>query len=120
MAHPSTHQSQVSLTRRAATLGTLAFVGASALAFPAAAQEVLSDAQCRIAKGAVIRTLEEFRGKMSAEFATSLGTFAKTCSLDTTFNRVPGQDDRAWDTFRVRINVIRTSAAAPTNTLAKN
>ena len=109
------------MTRRAATLGAVALIGASAMgAFPAAAAEVLNDAQCRTAIGATIRTLEEFTGKMSAPFAQSLGAFAKTCDLGTTFNRVPGQDDKAWDTFRVRLNVIRTSAATRPNTLAKN
>jgi hypothetical protein len=105
---------------RAAAFATAAVVGASAFAFPAAAQEVLSDVQCRSAKGAVIQTLDEFTGKMSAPFARSLGEFAKTCDLGTTFNRVPGQDDKAWDTFRVRINVIRTSAATAPSALAKN
>jgi hypothetical protein len=104
---------------RAAALATAAVVGASAFAFPAAAQEVLSDAQCVSAKGAVIATLREFRGKMSAPLAESLGQFAKTCDLKTNFERVPGQDDGAWDTFRLRITNIRISAAGAPDTLAR-
>lgn len=74
---------------------------------PAMAQDGLNPSQCREAKGATIRTLEEFTGKMSGSLAESLSEFAKSCSLQTKFNRVPGQDDQAWDVFRVRINLIR-------------
>ena len=101
----------------AAAIGLSAFVPGSVVAQEVAA---LNDTQCRLAKGATIRTLEEFTGQMSAPFALSLGTFAKTCDLKTKFERVPGQDDKAWDTFRVRMHVIRTSQAPAAATLAQN
>jgi len=104
---------------RAAALATAVAVGASALAFPAAAEDVLSDAQCMSAKGAVIATLREFRGKMSAPLAESMGEFAKTCDLKTKFNRVPGQDDKAWDTLRLRITNIQISSVSMPDTLAR-
>jgi hypothetical protein len=96
-------------------------VGASSLlaAFPAAADETLTEAQCRLAKGATIRTLEEYTGKISAPLAESLGEFAKSCDLKTKFNRVPGQDDVPWDVFRARITNIRISAIGAPPALAR-
>jgi hypothetical protein len=96
-------------------------VGASSLlaAFPAAADETLTDAQCRNAKAATIRTLEEFTGKMSAPMAQSLGRFSATCDLKTKFDMVPGLDEKVWDTFRVRLNLIRTSRAQAPGALAQ-
>jgi hypothetical protein len=100
---------------RVALTTAAAIAGASVLgAFSASAQEALTDAQCMSAKGAVIATLRDYRGKMSAPLAESLGEFAKTCDLKTKFNRVPGQDDVPWDVFRLQITNIRLSAnAAP-------
>jgi hypothetical protein len=96
-------------------------VGASSLlaAFPAAADETLTDAQCQSARGAIITTLREYRGKMSAPLAESLGEFAKSCDLKTKFNRVPGQDDVPWDVFRARITNIRISANSAPAPLAQ-
>jgi hypothetical protein len=104
----------------ALTAAAAMFAGTSALSvFPASAQEVLSDAQCTSVKGATIVTLRDFRGKISAEFAESLGEFSKTCDLKTKFNRVPGVDDNAWDAFRVRMHMIRSSQASTPAALAQ-
>src|SRR4051794_35214365 len=101
---PSFRQTALALTTGA--------ILAAAAAFPAAAQQAAAPSsqqaspsqflvgeKCRSAKGATLRTLEEFTGKMSAPFAQSLGRFSASCDLTTKFDRVPGQDDKAWDTF---------------------
>jgi hypothetical protein len=80
---------------------------------PPTAARLLTTAQCQETRGAIIRTLREFKGKMSAPMARSLGTLSDSCDLATKIDTVPGVDDKAWDVFIVRLNVIRTSAATP-------
>jgi long-subunit fatty acid transport protein len=121
---PSFRQTALALTAGAILAATAAFPAAAQQAAAPSSQQastsrILTEPQCRSAKGATLRTLEEFTGKMSASLAQSLGRFSASCDLSTKFDLVPGQDDKAWDTFRVRLNYIRTSNASVPATLAQ-
>jgi hypothetical protein len=118
--------------RQTALALTTGAILAATAAFPAAAQQAAAPSsqqastsqflvgeKCRSAKAATIITLEEYTGKMSAPFAQSLGRFSATCDLTTKFDTVPGVDDKAWDAFRVRLSLIRTSAASVPGVLAQ-
>jgi hypothetical protein len=121
---PSFRQTALALTTGAILAATAAFPAAAQKAAAPSSQQAstsqfLIGDKCRGAKAATIITLEEYAGKMSAPFAQSLGRFSASCDLTTKFDRVPGQDDKAWDAFRVRLNIIRTSAAPAATSLAQ-
>src|SRR4051794_1687465 len=94
---------------RTVLLATTVVVGLYSATPFSAADDVLSAAQCEMAKSATLRILEEYKDRMSSLLAQSLERFSATCDLKTDFKLMPGEDDKAWDTFQFRIRVIKYS-----------
>jgi hypothetical protein len=92
--------------KNATTVATLL----AATAFPAAAQQALSPAQCRDAISISTQIMTRYRGKISADLAQSFGKFGDSkCDLQTAFTRKEGTaDEQAFGEFRVKLIALRT------------